>query len=100
MFDEFVGFPSHQDQYVFIHDALLEAIECGVTEVAARDISMRFKMLINPESSGTTLSDEFQRVSSTIHYESSKTFSMLPANQAKNRYNDVSLLPCEAHYTN
>ena len=30
-------------QYIFIHDALLEVIECGRTEMAAREVKDRVK---------------------------------------------------------
>ena len=33
-------------QYIFIHDALLEAIECGVTEVAAKDLQNQFSAIL------------------------------------------------------
>lgn len=85
-----------QDQYVFIHDALLEAIECGVTEVAARDVTKRYKRLMSAESmTRTGLKDEFQRVARTIHHQIFKTFSMMPSHKAKNRYNDFDRLPCK-----
>ena len=39
-----------QAQYVFLHDALLEVIECGVTEVVARDLQQQYQMLNRVES--------------------------------------------------
>ena len=51
-----------QPQYIFTHDALLEAIECGVTEVAARDLQNQFQLLVdvNPVSGKTELEKWFQ----------------------------------------
>ena len=40
---------SLQQQYIFLHDALLEAIECGVTEVAARDLQNQLQSLSEPD---------------------------------------------------
>ena len=43
-------------QYIFIHDALLEAVECGVTEIQARDLPSHYKKLqTTDESTGKTL---------------------------------------------
>ena len=41
-----------EEQYVFIHDVLLEAILCGDTEVPARDLRIHIKQLMeqNPVS--------------------------------------------------
>ena len=43
-------------QYIFLHDALQEAIECGDTEVPARDLTSQYKGLQQiDEKSGKTL---------------------------------------------
>ncbi|KAL3869070.1 hypothetical protein ACJMK2_041796, partial [Sinanodonta woodiana] len=38
-----------EDQYIFIHDALLEAVTCGNTEVPARNLSAHIQKLMQPE---------------------------------------------------
>ena len=43
-------------QYIFIHDALLEVLECGITEVAARELPSQYKLLQTvDEKTGKTL---------------------------------------------
>ena len=43
-------------QYIFIHDAILEVLECGMTEVAARELPSQYKYLQTvDEASGKTL---------------------------------------------
>lgn len=81
-----------QDQYVFIHDALLEAIECGVTEVAARDLPKQFRKL----SDGVQLEEEFNKISSTLHSVIWKTAYAVGGNKSKNRYNDSKRVPCKS----
>lgn len=82
---------SLQDQYIFIHDALLEAIECGMTEVTARDLPKHFKRM----SSGGEFQQEFGRLSSTIHSRIAKSVYSLPTNRPKNRHTDSNLAPCK-----
>ena len=43
-------------QYIFIHDALLEVLECGITEVAVRELPSQYKLLQTvDEKTGKTL---------------------------------------------
>ena len=76
---------------MFIHDALLEAIECGVTEMAARDLPKLFKRM---QSAGS-LEGEFMKVFSTIHNRISQTACILPGNRIRNRHDDTHFMPCE-----
>jgi len=39
-----------EDQYVFIHDAVLEAITSGNTEILARNLSSHVRQLVQPLS--------------------------------------------------
>ena len=43
-----------QDQYVFIHDAILEAVTCGDTHIEANDLEDKLKKLQMKDQSGKT----------------------------------------------
>lgn len=55
-----------EEQYIFIHDALLEAIEGGETDIPREQIGRYIEVLQNPdsrteaESAWKTLQDQFQ----------------------------------------
>lgn len=51
-----------QAQYIFVHDALLEAVICGDTEITVKDLARQIKSLqqVNPESGKTLLHEEFE----------------------------------------
>ncbi|CAG0908842.1 unnamed protein product, partial [Cyprideis torosa] len=52
-----------EDQYVFIHDALLEAVICGNTEVPALNLGMHIKSLLpydGPEGTSNPMEKEFK----------------------------------------
>lgn len=85
-----------EDQYVFIHDALLEAVLCGNTEVPARMLHQHIQKLMQPEPGDTItgMEIEFKRLA-TIKSDSSRFLSAtLPVNKAKNRL--VHILPLES----
>ena len=86
---------------MFIHDALLEAIDCGVTEVPARKLREEYRKLgnVNMQRGQTGLEIEFTKLQSSIRLNPMKTYCSLPSNKPKNRYADMEMLPCEFPYT-
>uniref|UniRef100_T1JGZ8 Uncharacterized protein n=1 Tax=Strigamia maritima TaxID=126957 RepID=T1JGZ8_STRMM len=76
-----------EDQYIFIHDALFEAVVCGVSEVAARNLYAHIQKLSQVEvgETSTGMELEFKRLA-TLKVQSSKFVSAnLPCNKHKNR---------------
>lgn len=57
-----------EDQYIFIHDALLEAVVCGNTEVPARNLHAHIQKLMHTELGDniTGMEIEFKVKSSLI----------------------------------
>lgn len=55
-------FLSPQEQYVFIHDAILEACLCGETSIPASEFKPTYKEMvrIEPQSNSSQLREEFQ----------------------------------------
>lgn len=82
---------------MFLHDALLEAIECGVTEVTARNLYNHFKYLsaVDPGTRVTRMEEEFNKLASTIHHEQTRINATMPSNRTKNRFHDDDVMPCE-----
>ncbi|XP_034939072.1 tyrosine-protein phosphatase Lar isoform X2 [Chelonus insularis] len=83
-----------EDQYIFIHDALLEAVICGNTEVPARNLHSHIQKLMQPELDNITgMELEFKKLSN-IKADSTRFISAnLPCNKHKNRL--VHILPYE-----
>ena len=53
--------PSLQDQYIFIHDAVLESVTCGDTQIGAGDLrDVLEKLRMGPQSGPTGLASQFQ----------------------------------------
>ncbi|KAK2555009.1 Receptor-type tyrosine-protein phosphatase T [Acropora cervicornis] len=53
-----------EEQYAFIHMALLESVICGKTEIPAQDLRIALKKLVavNPKTNMTGLAREYQRL--------------------------------------
>ncbi|XP_019900977.1 receptor-type tyrosine-protein phosphatase S isoform X9 [Esox lucius] len=84
-----------EDQYGFIHEALLEAVACGNTEVAARSLFSYMQKLGQVESGEhvTGMELEFKRLASTKAHTSRFVSANLPCNKFKNRL--VNIMPYE-----
>ncbi|XP_069827673.1 receptor-type tyrosine-protein phosphatase U isoform X5 [Dendropsophus ebraccatus] len=82
-----------QEQYVFIHDAILEACLCGDTAIPACDFKQTYKEMlqIDTQSNSTHLRDEFQTLNSVTAQLGVEECSvaLLPHNRDKNRSMDV-----------
>uniref|UniRef100_A0A8C5LJ09 protein-tyrosine-phosphatase n=1 Tax=Leptobrachium leishanense TaxID=445787 RepID=A0A8C5LJ09_9ANUR len=82
-----------QEQYVFIHDAILEACLCGDTAIPACDFRQTYKEMlqIDTQSNSTHLRDEFQTLNSVTAQLGVEECSvaLLPHNRDKNRSMDV-----------
>jgi len=85
-----------EDQYIFIHDALLEAILAGNTEVAARNLHQHIQGLLqtDPGDNITPMELEFKNLSNVKAELGSFVSANLPANKFKNRL--VNILPFES----
>ncbi|XP_028833164.1 receptor-type tyrosine-protein phosphatase S isoform X3 [Denticeps clupeoides] len=84
-----------EDQYSFIHEALLEAVSCGNTEVAARSMFSYIQKLAQVESGEhvTGMELEFKRLANTKAHTSRFVSANLPCNKFKNRL--VNIMPYE-----
>ncbi|XP_075452586.1 receptor-type tyrosine-protein phosphatase delta isoform X39 [Ascaphus truei] len=85
-----------EDQYIFIHDALLEAVTCGNTEVPARNLYAYIQKLtqIEPGENVTGMELEFKRLASSKAHTSRFISANLPCNKFKNRL--VNIMPYES----
>ncbi|XP_036813941.1 receptor-type tyrosine-protein phosphatase delta isoform X22 [Oncorhynchus mykiss] len=85
-----------EDQYVFIHDALQEAVTCGTTEVPARNLYTYIQKLTGIEGGEnvTGMELEFKRLANTKAHTSRFISANLPCNKFKNRL--VNIMPYES----
>uniref|UniRef100_A0A8C1FC88 protein-tyrosine-phosphatase n=1 Tax=Cyprinus carpio carpio TaxID=630221 RepID=A0A8C1FC88_CYPCA len=84
-----------EDQYGFIHEALLEAVACGNTEVAARSLYSYIQNLSQVEAGEhvTGIELEFKRLANSKAHTSRFVSANLPCNKFKNRL--VNIMPYE-----
>lgn len=85
------------EQYKFIHDALLEAVTCGTTEVHARNLLQHVKRLREPVEGGMLgLTDEFRKLSNPNQARRERQGAgSLPINRSKNRL--ANIIPYESN---
>ncbi|KAJ1167065.1 hypothetical protein NDU88_007458 [Pleurodeles waltl] len=84
-----------EDQYIFIHEALLEAALCGNTEVPARSLCAHIQKLgqIPPGESVPSMELEFKLLANSKAHTSRFISANLPCNKFKNRL--VNIMPYE-----
>ncbi|XP_051809702.1 receptor-type tyrosine-protein phosphatase F isoform X23 [Acanthochromis polyacanthus] len=85
-----------EDQYIFIHEALLEAATCGNTEVPARNLYAHIQKLTQapPGETVTAMELEFKRLANSKAHTSRFISANLPCNKFKNRL--VNIMPFES----
>ncbi|XP_037325979.2 protein tyrosine phosphatase receptor type Fa isoform X7 [Pungitius pungitius] len=85
-----------EDQYIFIHEALLEAATSGNTEVPARNLYAHIQKLAQtpPGETVTAMELEFKKLASSKAHTSRFISANLPCNKFKNRL--VNIMPFES----
>ncbi|XP_067867695.1 receptor-type tyrosine-protein phosphatase U isoform X3 [Heterodontus francisci] len=82
-----------EEQYIFVHDAILEACLCGDTSIPTCEFKSTYKEMIriDPQSNSSQVKEEFQTLNSvTAHLDVAEcSIALLPRNQEKNRNMDV-----------
>ncbi|XP_031573109.1 receptor-type tyrosine-protein phosphatase delta-like [Actinia tenebrosa] len=84
-----------ESQYVFIYDALNEAVSCGVTEFEAKKFGARLRELreVDPNTGRTYMEKEFLRLVKDERHPSTFRNANLGIDSSKNRY--ANILPYE-----
>uniref|UniRef100_A0AAR2J644 protein-tyrosine-phosphatase n=1 Tax=Pygocentrus nattereri TaxID=42514 RepID=A0AAR2J644_PYGNA len=81
-----------EEQYIFIHDAILEACLCGDTAIPACEFKAAYydMIRIDSQSNSSHLKDEFQTLNSVTPQPQPEdcSIALLPRNHDKNRFMD------------
>ncbi|XP_076730598.1 protein tyrosine phosphatase receptor type Fa isoform X11 [Maylandia zebra] len=85
-----------EDQYIFVHEALLEAAVCGNTEVPARNLYAHIQKLtqVAAGEAVTAMELEFKKLANSKAHTSRFISANLPCNKFKNRL--VNIMPFES----
>ncbi|XP_015755647.1 PREDICTED: receptor-type tyrosine-protein phosphatase delta-like [Acropora digitifera] len=83
-----------EEQYAFIHMALLESVICGNTEIPAQDLRIALKKLVavNPKTNMTGLAREYQRldlITADDVTDIKDSVGRQKENASKNRFPDI-----------
>ncbi|XP_066555409.1 receptor-type tyrosine-protein phosphatase kappa isoform X4 [Amia ocellicauda] len=82
-----------EEQYIFIHDAILEACLCGETAIPACEFKATYydMIRIDSQSNSSHLKDEFQTLNSVTPQPQPEdcSIALLPRNHEKNRFMDM-----------
>ncbi|KAJ8385916.1 hypothetical protein AAFF_G00178780 [Aldrovandia affinis] len=82
-----------EEQYIFIHDAILEACLCGETVIPACEFKAAYydMIRIDSQSNSSHLKDEFQTLNSVTPQPQPEdcSIALLPRNHEKNRFMDM-----------
>ncbi|XP_028413448.1 tyrosine-protein phosphatase Lar-like isoform X5 [Dendronephthya gigantea] len=80
-----------EDQYIFIHNVLLEAINSGETEIQVEDFpeTMKQMMNVNPETGVPRVEEEFQSLGRAVIPPVQFKAANMNCNKQKNRYANV-----------
>ncbi|XP_034529847.1 receptor-type tyrosine-protein phosphatase F-like [Notolabrus celidotus] len=86
-----------EDQYIFIHEALLEAATYGNTDIPARNLYVHIQKLtqIPPGETVAAMELEFKKLANSNAHNSRFISANLPCNKFKNRL--VNILPFESN---
>ncbi|XP_030648177.1 receptor-type tyrosine-protein phosphatase S-like [Chanos chanos] len=84
-----------EEQYIFIYDAILEAVTCRNTEVPARSLFSYIQRLskTEPPENISGMEQEFKRLANAKAHTSRFVSANLPCNKFKNRL--VNIMPYE-----
>ncbi|XP_030637073.1 receptor-type tyrosine-protein phosphatase kappa [Chanos chanos] len=82
-----------EEQYIFIHDAILEACLCGETAIPVCEFKAAYydMIRIDSQSNSSHLKDEFQTLNSVTPQPQPEdcSIALLPRNHEKNRFMDM-----------
>ncbi|PFX12449.1 Receptor-type tyrosine-protein phosphatase F [Stylophora pistillata] len=90
------------DQYVFLHQAVMEVLVCGNTEIVPQDLRITISKLamVHKPSKKTGYEQEFKRLELVTDAEASQEEAkqvFMPANVVKNRFPNV--VPQDVNFT-